>query len=117
VVVATDRAVERLALVEVTSGDLDARAAAPEGTYRGLDVDDGAVVAIDGAADRPTAIVRVDPGAPAEVLHAARELPVERSWLAVPETITFPTDDAVAHALTTGRTTPTTWPPTTSVRR
>jgi dipeptidyl aminopeptidase/acylaminoacyl peptidase len=99
-VIATDHAVEQLAVVDVTTGVL-APLPVPGGTGRSIRVANGAVVAIVGAADRPDAVVRVDPDrTEMEVLHAARELPVEPSWLPVPETVTFPTtDDAVAHAL------------------
>jgi dipeptidyl aminopeptidase/acylaminoacyl peptidase len=109
VVVAIDRAVEQLAIVDVTSGELTALPT-PAGTCRGgLAVAGGSVVAIVGAADRPDAVVRVDPDAGrTEVLHTARELPVDPAWLPIPEPITFPTtDDTVAHALYYRPTNPT----------
>jgi dipeptidyl aminopeptidase/acylaminoacyl peptidase len=108
-VVAIDRAVEQLAIVDVTTGEL-AALPTPAGTCRGgLAVADGTVVAILGAADRPDAVVRVDPAAGrTEVLHTARDLPVDPAWLPTPEPITFPTsDDAVAHALFYRPTNPT----------
>lgn len=108
-VVAIDRAIERLAVVDLTTGEL-VPLPTPAGTCRGgLAVTHGSVVAIVGAADRPDAVVRVDPDVGTlEVLHTARELPVDPSWLPTPEPITFPTtDDAVAHALYYRPTSPT----------
>jgi dipeptidyl aminopeptidase/acylaminoacyl peptidase len=107
-VVATAAAVEQLATVDVTTGALTPLPV-PGGTVRGLGVAGAKLVAIVGAADRPDAVVRVDPGAgETEVLHAARELPVDRAWLPAPEAITFPTSDGeVAHALYYRPTNPT----------
>jgi dipeptidyl aminopeptidase/acylaminoacyl peptidase len=108
-VVAIDRAVEQLAIVGLATGELTALPT-PAGTSRGgLAVASGTVVAILGAADRPDAVVRVDPDTGrTEVLHAARDLPVDAAWLPTPEPITFPTsDDAVAHALYYRPTSPT----------
>jgi dipeptidyl aminopeptidase/acylaminoacyl peptidase len=108
-VVAIDRAVEQLAIVDVSTGELTALPTLAGTCRGGLAVADGTVVAILGAADRPDAVVRVDPDAGrTEVLHAARELPVDPAWLPTPEPITFPTsDDAVAHALYYRPTNPT----------
>ncbi|MEX2627477.1 MAG: hypothetical protein WD225_11385, partial [Ilumatobacteraceae bacterium] len=99
-VVATDHAVEQLAMVDLSTGVLTPLPV-PGGTCRGIAVADGTVVAIVGAADRPDALVRLDPDAGSvDVLGVARDLPVDPSWLPMPQTVTFPTtDDTVAHAL------------------
>jgi dipeptidyl aminopeptidase/acylaminoacyl peptidase len=101
VVVAIDRAVEQLAVVDLTTGELTALPTSAGTCRGGLAVTSGTVVALVGAADRPDAVVRVDVDAgTSEVLHTGRDLPVDPAWLPIPEPVTFPTTDGtVAHAL------------------
>lgn len=101
-VVAVDHAVERPAILDPRAGTVEPLPV-EHTSCRTLRARGTAVVFAAASPSEPVQIVRVDLGGDdvrPQVLHRSREVPVGRSWMAQPETISFPTSDgATAHAV------------------